>query len=105
MNPKGPRRGFIPIGSVVNSVMRGMSPSRDDGLERVRELWRRVVGVQLAGLSRVRGVKKGTVIVEVNSAVARAEIEPFWRAPFLHAIAEEGIGDVRKVTFTLANET
>ena len=95
----GGRRDFMPIKGLINGLMRRLGPRADDSSARVAELWMRTVDEHLRALTRVAGLAEDTVKIDVAGTAARAELESFYRAPFLKALREAGLRHLTRVHF------
>lgn len=93
------RKDFVPIKGIVNGILRRLRPRADDPLARVAELWTRTVGDDFAALARVSGMSADTVRIDVAGAAARAELDSFYRDPFLKALRDAGMQHLHRVYF------
>ena len=66
------------IRDVLQRVLPGLKPPRGKAVERLQTAWREVTTGKATGQSRVKQLKKGVLIVEVDSA------------PMMHHISEKG---------------
>ena len=76
---RDPRR----IGDLLPGVLRDIGPRRRDELYELTEAWSRAAGPDVALRSRVVGVNRDTLMVAVESASLRQEIESFRRPEIL----------------------
>ena len=93
------RRDFMPIKGIVNGIIRRLRPRAEDSRARVAELWMRTVGEDFYALTRVSGMSEDTVRIDVAGAAARAELESFYRDPFLKALRDAGLQQLQRVYF------
>ena len=66
------------IRDVLQRVLPGLKPPRGRAVERLQTAWREVTKGKAAGQSRVKQLKLGVLIVEVDSA------------PMMHHLSEKG---------------
>jgi hypothetical protein len=100
---KAVRKEFMPIAGIVNGLLRMYTQQRASPAAQVEEVWRTVVGEELAAVSHVRAVSPDVVHIEVVGAAARAEIESFFRDRFLWALKDAGVAGARRVQFHVAD--
>lgn len=65
------------IRDILQRVLPGLRPPRGRVVERLQAAWREVAGGKPAGQSRVKQLKRGVLLVEVDSA------------PMMHHISEK----------------
>jgi len=94
---------FTPIGSLVSRFLKELEEARSENSAELEALWRKTVGPALAEVSRVCGVKAETVMVETQSSAVLSELRQFYRDSFLRKLREEGMRNVRNVSFRLAD--
>lgn len=96
---KGPEAiGDLLAGFFRTEVGRGVAR---EGLEAG---WRDAVGAEVAAATRVRGLREGTLVVEVASSALLQELRTFHRAGLLRALREggaAGLREVREIAFKL----
>ncbi|HHT9120706.1 MAG TPA: DUF721 domain-containing protein [Candidatus Hypogeohydataceae bacterium YC41] len=56
------------IKDVLEKVLPGLKPPRGKKLEKLQEAWRKVVEERAARQSRIKQLKRGVLLVEVDSA-------------------------------------
>jgi predicted nucleic acid-binding Zn ribbon protein len=67
-------RDPIPLRDVVNAVTRELGMPPADALARVADAWNAVAGSALAGHSRVRSVRDGEAVIEVDGPAWATQI-------------------------------
>ncbi len=92
----------VRLGDVIAQNLRRLGLDRPKSRQPVAEAWNDALGPALAAQTRLMGVQKGVLTVQVPSPVIRQELENF-RAPELlkklqEALPKEGI---RKIRFTV----
>ena len=65
---RAPCSTFVPIGSVLNSVIGQYRPMADTALIRVWDIWERAVGSDVAGCARPAAFKDCILLVHVSNS-------------------------------------
>ncbi len=69
MNEKrGKLESAVPIGSVIDSILRSHVPRAATDISRIAGMWDRIVGEIIAENTRPAGIRKKTLLVHVNSS-------------------------------------
>lgn len=56
------------VKEILPEVVLGLRPPRERALEKLQIAWREVAGAKEAGQSRVKQLKRGILLIEVDSA-------------------------------------
>lgn len=105
------RGGARSLGSLIEglvkkgSAARGAAPGPAVGIARevIEAAWRRAVGPEIAAQSAVRGLARGVLEVEVESAALLQELATFYRRDILAALKGRGaaLADVTELRLRL----
>ena len=103
MSKKRGHGDFVPVRRIVGDVLKSLKVRSAEETENVARIWRELVGEELAGVSRVRNVAARTAEVEVDGSAVFAEVDQFFRIPFLERLRAEGVSGVERVSFHLGD--
>jgi predicted nucleic acid-binding Zn ribbon protein len=65
---KGPNRPAVPIGGVLDGLLKQLRPETEDGMLRIWRVWSAAVGDDIARNARPAAVKGSTLLVHVSSS-------------------------------------
>ena len=109
MDSRERRKGDpVLLADVIKPLLKDMAPTIGErnsrksagvGLESIRAVWSRVVGGELARLTRVTRYRGGVLTVEVATAPLAAELGGFARQNLLDGFAAEGVTGIHGITF------
>lgn len=90
-DPVAPRGGMAPIDQIIKRWVKQNKVSRrlDDKAVFGRwndALWKRIVGDEIAGRTRIVDVVRGELIVEVDSAPLLNELSTYYRQEMLESL-------------------
>ena len=96
-------KGAESIGDLLAGFLKTSPIGRAVAREDLEGAWRAAVGPEIAGSTRVRGLRDGVLTVEVGSSALLQELATFCRAEILASLraGERGARDVRELTFRL----
>jgi predicted nucleic acid-binding Zn ribbon protein len=87
------------LGDVLSRLMTLRGYGRTQGDRRLRELWQRVAGEEIAERTKVIGLRNGVLQIGVSSAPLLSELTSFHRHSLLQALraeaAEIGVRDLK----------
>ena len=95
------RSEFMPVRAVVAKVLGELKQRTSAETARVEQLWRELVGEELAELTRVRAVSRTAVEIEAAGSAVLAELKQFYRRRFLERLKENGMDGIEKVRLYL----
>ena len=83
-----PRREPVRLGSLVRALVRAERLDKPSPLVSLRGSWEELVGLELSGHSRLAGLKRGTLRVEVDSAAHMVELKGLVQAGLAQQLNE-----------------
>ncbi|HVY61113.1 MAG TPA: DUF721 domain-containing protein [Planctomycetota bacterium] len=92
------RRGAQAIGDLLAGFMAANQVGRAIARETLEAAWRDAVGAEVAGMTRVRGLRDGVLTVEVNASGLLQELSTFYKGSILAALKRP---EVREISFRL----
>jgi predicted nucleic acid-binding Zn ribbon protein len=93
--PQGPEA----IGSVVSRLFAMRGYGRPQGDAELRNLWTEIAGDQVAGGTRVMGLKNGVLTVGVSSSPLLSELSAFHHERLLEALQAKHGTKIRDLKF------
>jgi len=83
--PRRKRGDLEPVGSLLGAVIKdlGLNTRGKSRVEQLRPAWEEALGRQLAEQTKLLGLRKGVLNVEVQSAALGQEIEVYYQAAIL----------------------
>ena len=82
MDPKGPE----PLSEVLSRLFAARGWGRQQDRLRLERAWAEAVGVEYAGMTRVAGLKRNVLEVEVKGAVPMQELSQFHKKKVLERL-------------------
>lgn len=95
-------REAVRLGDVIAQTLHRLGLDRPRARLPIAEAWAEALGPALAAQTRLMGVQKGVLTVQVPSPVIRQELENFRGAELLKKLQEAlpGVG-IRKIRFSV----
>ena len=95
----------VRLGAVVRALIRAEGLDRPGALASLQGIWEELVGVELGRHSRLEGLRRGTLRVEVDSAAHMAELRGLIQAGLAEQLSErcEDMG-VRSIRLKLGSQ-
>ncbi len=98
------RREPVRLGPVLRRFISAAGLDKPSALTEVRVIWDELVGAELAGHSRVEGLSRGVLRVEVDSAAHLAELKVLQQGGLLESLrAQFDARPVRSIRLKLGN--
>ena len=95
-------RSPVRIGDAIGQYLHRLGLDRRLGRRSVAEAWAEILGPVLSGQTRLRGVQRGVLTVEVPSPVVRHDLENFRGAELLRRLQDVVPGEgIKKIRFTV----
>ena len=102
--PPGRSPEARPIGEIMRRLLQRKRFYQRGRYSGLTEAWAAVVGENIAAHTRIRDFKDGCLIIGVQSAVLRHELDGFLKAGIVSALQETKAGrDVADMRFCLDN--
>ncbi len=80
----------VRLGEVVRAFIRAEGLDRPSSLAELRGIWEELVGLELSEHSRLEGLRRGTLRVEVDSAAHLAELKVLVQGGLAGRLGERG---------------
>lgn len=82
-------REFTPVGDALSQFIKVCGLSDTLANKAVREAWRAVVGEEICQHTRVAGIRKNILIIEVDSAPWLTDLASFYKQSILQSIHQK----------------
>ena len=93
-----------PLKEVLRGVLKGLKPSSNSPVGRVRAAWVEIVGPEAASRTRVTGLESGVLQVQVSSAALKHHLSTFQAEEVLSKLRERLGGPiVRSVRYRVGS--
>ncbi len=88
---------------IISGLLKELAPTvqKDpyENLERLQQIWRSVVGPELAGLTHVLRYRGGVMTVSVSSGPLKSELDGFARPGLLQELTARGLEGIHDLKF------
>lgn len=88
-----------PFQDILKRFRRRQSLRQSKKIRQIRELWMKIVGEELASVTRLVYLRKGMLKIEVENSVLLSELE-FKRTELLEAL-QESFPEIQNIYFSL----
>ena len=94
------------LGAVVRALVEAEGLNKPSPLANLRGIWRELVGVELSRHSRLEGLRRGTLRVEVDSAAHMAELKGLVQGGLAKRLSERfEDGSLRAIRLRLGSQS
>jgi predicted nucleic acid-binding Zn ribbon protein len=101
LRPRRKYGGRQPLGELIRAVLKESGVGKDPTLRKVLRAWHEAVGAEMAVHTRVQGVKKGVVTIEVDSAPLLHELAGYMKHDLLRVLRSKADAPVTELKFRL----
>lgn len=99
MNPEGPE----PLNEILSRLFVARGWGRRNARRQLEQAWEAAVGPKHAASTRVVGLRRGTLEVEVNGAILLQELAHFHKRALLETLKDKYPSPIKELRFRSGN--